>query len=64
MQVKLAVNELGLSHNEFYVTKSDAPNSIFKWLGPDPEPTQEQLEAAWQSFLEKNPDWTPNAPLP
>ena len=57
MQVFFAVEELGLSDNVFHVTKSDAPNSISKWLGPDPEPTQEQLEAAWESFLSKNPDY-------
>tara|TARA_Y100001973_G_C5077934_1_gene270989 strand:- start:53 stop:247 length:195 start_codon:yes stop_codon:yes gene_type:complete len=64
MQIYLALEELGLSGNVFHVTKSDAPNAISKWFGPDPEPTQEQLEAAWASFLEKNPDWTTNPPLP
>ena len=57
MQVYLELEELGLGGNVFYVTKSDAPNAIFKWLGPDPEPTQEQLETAWASFLEKNSDY-------
>tara|TARA_R100000700_G_C3154791_1_gene132362 strand:- start:51 stop:245 length:195 start_codon:yes stop_codon:yes gene_type:complete len=64
MDTILALMELGVEHNEFRLTKSDAPNSIFKWIGPDPEPTQEQLEAGWALFLEKNPDWIPNAPLP
>ena len=64
MDTKIALMELGLTNNEFHLTKSDAPNSIFKWFGPDPEPTQEQLEAAWESFLAKNPDWTANPTLP
>jgi len=58
MDTKMALEELGLAaNNVFYLTKSDAPNSISKWFGPDTQPTQSELDAAWTSFQSKNPDF-------
>jgi len=59
MDVKMALMELGLdlTKNVFTLTKSDHPNELVEWSGPDPRPTQSELDTAWASFQSKNPDF-------
>lgn len=59
MDVKMALMELGLdlTKNVFTVTKSDYPNELVEWSGPDARPTQSELDAAWVSFQSKNPNF-------
>lgn len=60
MNTKMAIAELGITHGEYLLNQSQHPNHIIKWESSEPQPTQEELEAAWASFLEKNPDWAAN----
>ncbi len=66
MCTKVALMQLGITQNDydFDLNQSNYPNHIIRWGSSEPQPTQEQLEAAWASFLEKNPDWTANPTLP
>jgi|TARA_B100000282_G_C31727567_1_gene489244 hypothetical protein len=58
MDIQMALQELGLvKSNEYTITQSNAPNAIDKWFGPDPQPTEDELNTAWASFVSKNPDW-------
>ena len=47
MDIHLVVNHLGLNGNSYSLSQSNAPHEIVRWDGPDPQPTQEELEVAW-----------------
>jgi len=47
MDISLCIDHLGLNRNEYRLTQSVPPHSITGWSGPDPQPTQVELEAAW-----------------
>ena len=58
MDVRRALKELGVSpENVYTVTQSNAPNAIDKWFGPDPQPTEDELNTAWNAYVIKNPNW-------
>jgi hypothetical protein len=47
MDISLCIDHLGLNRNEYRLTQSVPPHSITEWSGPDPQPTQAELESAW-----------------
>jgi hypothetical protein len=48
MDINLCVNHLGLNSNTYRLDRhSPTPHVIISWSGPDPQPTQAVLEAAW-----------------
>ena len=49
IDIELAIQQLGLSHCMYKVSKED-PNKLSAWYGPDPEPSQEAIEAAWAEY--------------
>lgn len=51
MDINLAIDHLGLNANSYKLTQSVPPHSIVEWYGPDPQPTEAELEAAWQEHL-------------
>jgi spore coat polysaccharide biosynthesis predicted glycosyltransferase SpsG len=47
MDINLCVDQLGLNANYYTLNQGNAPHEIVSWDGPDPQPTQSVLEAAW-----------------
>ena len=47
MDINLAIDHLGLNANSYKLTQSIPPHSIVEWDGPDPQPTEAELEAAY-----------------
>tara|TARA_R100001443_G_scaffold35242_2_gene49014 strand:+ start:9758 stop:10096 length:339 start_codon:yes stop_codon:yes gene_type:complete len=53
MDVNLAIEQLGLNkgNNSWTVNQPNAPNHITFWEGSDPQPTQEQLQPAYEAAV-------------
>ncbi len=47
MDIHIYIDHLGLNRNTYRLTQSNPPNEFIAWDGPDPQPKQEELEAAW-----------------
>ena len=47
MDINHCIDHLGLNRNTYRLTQSNPPHEFVSWDGPDPQPTQEELEAAW-----------------
>jgi len=47
MDINLCIDHLGLNRNTYRLTQSNPPHEFIAWDGPDTQPTQEELEAAW-----------------
>ena len=51
MDIRMAVDYLGLNANYCKLTQAPPPHSIVEWSGPDPQPTQSELEAAYAAAV-------------
>ena len=47
MDINHCIDHLGLNRNTYRLTQSVPPHEFIGWDGPDPQPTQEELETAW-----------------
>ena len=47
MDINRCIDNLGLNRNSYRLTQSNPPHEFISWDGPDPRPTQEELEVAW-----------------
>ena len=47
MDINHCIDHLGLNRNTYSLNKSNPPHEFIRWNGPDPRPTQEELEVAW-----------------
>ena len=47
MDINHCIDHLGLNKNTYRLTQSNPPHEFVSWDGPDPQPTQEELEVAW-----------------
>ena len=47
MDINHCIDHLGLNRNTYRLTQSAPPHEFIAWDGPDPQPTQEELEVAW-----------------
>ena len=47
MDIHICIDHLGLNRNTYCLTQSNPPHEFIAWDGPDPQPTQEELEVAW-----------------
>jgi len=47
MDINHCIDHLGLNRNTYKLTQSNPPHEFISWDGPDPQPTQEELETAW-----------------
>jgi len=69
MDINAAINQLGLNANTYRLTQSVPPHTIVQWNGPDDQPTDAELEAAWvlcqaQEYKAKRaPEYPPAADL-
>ena len=51
MDINIAIHHLGLNSNRYKLTQSIPPHSIVEWDGPDPQPTESELESAYTSAI-------------
>ena len=51
MDINLAIDHLGLNANSYKLTQSVPPHSIVSWDGPDAQPTEAELQAAWAAHV-------------
>ena len=51
MDINLAIDHLGLNANFYILTQSVPPHSIVEWSGPDPQPTEAELQAAYDAAV-------------
>lgn len=56
MDINLALLQLGLNNNEYRLTQSPPPHSIIEWRGPNPQPTEAELQAAYDEWVAANPE--------
>ena len=47
MDINHCIGHLGLHRNTYRLTQSNPPHEFISWDGPDPQPTQAELDAAW-----------------
>lgn len=57
MDLHLAILQLGKNNNEYAVSKDPPPHTLIEWRGPDPQPTEDELKTAWETYLSNNPDY-------
>ena len=51
MDINLAIDHLGLNNNSYKLTQSVPPHSIVEWNGPDAQPTEAELQAAYDAYV-------------
>ena len=51
MDINLAIDHLGLNANSYRLTQSVPPHSIVEWNGPDAQPTEAELQAAYDAYV-------------
>ena len=51
MDISIAIDRLGLNANLYILTQSVPPHSIVEWNGPDAQPTESELQAAYDAYL-------------
>ena len=50
MDIALCIDRLGLNRNEFTLSSDNPPHTLTRWSGPDPQPTDAELQAAWDAY--------------
>jgi hypothetical protein len=51
MDINIAIDHLGLNANSYKLTQSVPPHSIVEWNGPDAQPTEAELQAAYDAAI-------------
>ena len=51
MDINIAIDHLGLNANSYKLTQSVPPHSIVEWNGPDAQPTEAELQAAYNAAV-------------
>lgn len=51
MDINICIDRLGLNANTYRLTQSPPPHAIIDWLGPDPQPSESELQQAWDAYL-------------
>ena len=51
MDVAICLNRLGVKPEILSLNQAQAPNYITRWIGGDPQPTEAELQAAWDEYL-------------
>ena len=50
IDIAIAIDRLGLNANAFVLSSSVPPHTLVSWNGPDPQPTDAELQAAWDAY--------------
>jgi len=51
MDINIAIDRLGLNANSYKLSQSVPPHSIVEWNGPDAQPTEAELQAAYDAYV-------------
>jgi hypothetical protein len=51
MDINLAIDHLGLNANSYRLTQSVPPHFIVEWNGPDAQPTEAELQTAYDAAI-------------
>lgn len=51
MDINAAIDQLGLNANSYKVSQSVPPHTITEWNGPDAQPTESELQAAYDAAV-------------
>ena len=51
MDINIAIDYLGLNANRYKLTQSIPPHSIVSWEGPDTQPTESELQTAYDAAV-------------
>ena len=50
MDIKICLNRLNRFPESLTLTQSNPPHEIVRWEGGDPQPTEAELQAAWDAY--------------
>lgn len=51
MDINICIERLGLNGNRYRLNQSNPPHHFTEWSGLDPQPTEEELQAAWDAYI-------------
>jgi len=51
MDINICINRLGLNGNRYRLNQSNPPHYFIEWSGSDPQPTEAELQSAWDSYV-------------
>ena len=51
MDINICINRLGLNGNRYRLDQSNPPHYFIEWSGSDPQPTEAELQSAWDSYV-------------
>jgi hypothetical protein len=50
MDISICLDRLGVKPDQLRLSQSVPPHSIVEWIGGDPQPTEAELQAAWDAY--------------
>lgn len=56
MDIHLALLQLGLNTSRYRLSQSPPPHTIIEWIGPGEQPTDAELQAAYDAWVAANPE--------
>jgi hypothetical protein len=51
MDINICIDKLGLNGNRYRLNQSNSPHHFIEWSGSDPQPTEAELQSAWDSYV-------------
>jgi|TARA_R100000482_G_scaffold92720_1_gene38389 hypothetical protein len=51
MDINIALLQLGLNTSRYRLSKSPPPHTIIEWIGPGEQPTDAELQAAYDAWI-------------
>lgn len=53
MDINICIDRLGLNKNRYRLNQSNPPHYFIEWSGSDPQPTEAELQAAWDAYVDE-----------
>jgi len=50
MDIPICLDRLGVKPDQLRLSQSVPPHTIVEWIGGDPQPTEAELQAAWDAY--------------
>ena len=51
MDISICLNRLGVKPENLTLSQAVPPHTITRWEGGDPQPTEAELQAAWDAYV-------------
>ena len=51
MDINICIERLGLNGNRYRLNQSNPPHHFIEWNGSEPQPTEAELQAAWNEHI-------------